>query len=142
MELLMSGTKKSDCPVNLTLELLGDRWTLLIIRDMVFAGKRHFNEFIQSEEGISSRTLADRLQTLQDEGILSRREDPAHKLKAVYSLTPAGVDLLPILLHLGSWGARHRPSDPALAAKANAVLAGGTRAIERMKQQLLQQAAA
>ena len=133
----MSGTNKSDCPINLSLELLGDRWTLLVLRDIVFAGKMHFGEFMQSAEGISSRTLADRLQMLQDEGILTRHDDPGHKLKGVYRLTPAGIDLLPVLLHLGAWGTRHRNADPALGRNANAVLAGGAKAIARMQQQLM-----
>src|SRR3954464_4154246 len=86
----MSGKKKSKCPINLALELLGDRWTLLIIRDMMFANKSNFREFLASDEGISSRTLADRLQMLQQVGIVTRHDDPDHKLKAIYRLTPAG----------------------------------------------------
>ena len=64
----MTSKGRSGCPISLSLELLGDRWTLLIIRDLAFAGKRHFREFLQSDEGISSRTLAERLQTLVDFG--------------------------------------------------------------------------
>ena len=134
MEVKMSGKEKSDCPINLSLEVIGDRWTLLIIRDMMFAGKRHFREFLQSEEGISSRTLADRLQALQDEGIVTRHDDPTHKLKAVYRLTSAGIDLLPILVNLGIWGNRYRPADPELGAIAEGLSADG--AIEQMKRRL------
>ncbi|WP_144222774.1 winged helix-turn-helix transcriptional regulator [Mesorhizobium amorphae] len=130
----MSGKEKSDCPINLSLEVIGDRWTLLIIRDMMFAGKKHFREFLQSEEGISSRTLADRLQALQDEGIVTRHDDPTHKLKAVYRLTSAGIDLLPILVNLGIWGNRYRPADPELGAIAEGLSADG--AIEQMKRRL------
>ncbi|CAM5408694.1 putative HTH-type transcriptional regulator [Mycolicibacterium aubagnense] len=130
----MSGKEKSDCPINLSLEVIGDRWTLLIIRDMMFAGKRHFREFLQSEEGISSRTLADRLQALQDEGIVTRHDDPTHKLKAVYRLTSAGIDLLPILVNLGIWGNRYRPADPELGAIAEGLSADG--AVEQMKRRL------
>ena len=79
----MSTRDRSGCPISLSLELLGDRWTLLIVRDLVFAGKTHFREFLQSDEGISSRTLAERLQTLQDEGIVTKSDDPTHKLKAI-----------------------------------------------------------
>jgi len=132
----MASKQKSGCPINLSLELLGDRWTLLIIRDLVFAGKRHFREFLLSDEGISSRTLAERLQTLQDEGILTRSEDPTHGLKAIYRLTEAGIDLLPVLATLGAWGSRHRKADSDLAGIAEALSAGGEAALEAMKTRL------
>jgi DNA-binding HxlR family transcriptional regulator len=133
----MAGKEKSSCPINLSLEVIGDRWTLLILRDMVFAGKKHFREFLQSDEGISSRTLADRLQTLQEEGIVTRHDDPRHKLKAVYRLTQAGIDLLPVLVGLGSWGSHYRSADPQLAAIAEELAAGGPEAIARMKIRLM-----
>jgi DNA-binding HxlR family transcriptional regulator len=136
MEPKMASKQKSGCPINLSLELLGDRWTLLIIRDLVFAGKRHFREFLLSDEGISSRTLAERLQTLQDEGILTRSEDPTHGLKAIYRLTEAGIDLLPVLATLGAWGSRHRKADSDLAGIAEALSAGGEAALEAMKTKL------
>lgn len=132
----MSTRGKSGCPINLSLELLGDRWTLLIIRDLVFAGKKHFREFLQSDEGISSRTLAERLQTLQDEGILTRSDDPTHGLKTVYRLTEAGIDLLPVLATLGAWGSKHRNADDRLARIADDLAAGGEAALDRMKMAL------
>jgi DNA-binding HxlR family transcriptional regulator len=133
----MSGKEKSNCPINLSLEVMGDRWTLLIIRDMVFAGKKHFREFLQSDEGISSRTLADRLQILQEEGIVTRHDDPTHKLKTIYRLTEAGIDLLPVLVSLGVWGKLYRAADPELGAVADELAAGGPEAILRMKRQLV-----
>ncbi|UVK46318.1 helix-turn-helix transcriptional regulator [Mesorhizobium sp. AR07] len=129
----MSTREKSGCPINLSLELLGDRWTLLIIRDLIFAGKKHFREFLRSDEGISSRTLAERLQTLQDEGILTRGDDPTHGLKTVYRLTEAGIDLLPVLATLGAWGSKHRKANDQLARIANELAAGGDAALDRMK---------
>ncbi|SCB44055.1 transcriptional regulator, HxlR family [Bradyrhizobium shewense] len=132
----MAGKEKSGCPVNLSLEIVGDRWTLLIIRDMVFAGKKHFREFLHSDEGISSRTLAERLQTLLDEGIVTRHDDPNHKLKTVYQLTQAGIDLLPVLVSLGDWGNRYRPADPRLGVIAKELAGGGPKAIARMKRKL------
>ena len=128
----MSTKGKSGCPINLSLELLGDRWTLLIIRDLIFAGKKHFREFLQSDEGISSRTLAERLQTLQEEGILTRSDDPTHGLKTVYRLTEAGVDLLPVLATLGAWGSKHRKADDKLARNADNLAAGGKAALDQM----------
>lgn len=132
----MSTRGRSSCPINLSLELLGDRWTLLIIRDLIFASKRRFREFLQSDEGISSRTLAERLQTLQDEGVLTRRDDPTHGLKAIYSLTEAGIDLLPVLATLGAWGSQHRDADDKLSRIANELAAGCAPRLERMKEQL------
>jgi len=132
----MSTRERSGCPISLSLELLGDRWTLLIVRDLVFAGKTHFREFLLSDEGISSRTLAERLQTLQDEGIVTRSDDPTHKLKAIYRLTEAGIDLLPVLATLGAWGSKYRNADNELARIADELAAGGEVALEQMKKKL------
>ncbi|MDX8460678.1 winged helix-turn-helix transcriptional regulator [Mesorhizobium humile] len=132
----MSTKGRSGCPISLSLELLGDRWTLLIIRDLAFAGKRHFREFLQSAEGISSRTLAERLQTLVDEGVLTRSDDPSHGLKAIYRLTDAGIDLLPMLAALGAWGSKYRKADNDLARIAGELAAGGQPALEQMKEKL------
>jgi len=132
----MSGRQRSGCPISLSLELLGDRWTLLIVRDIVFAGKQHFREFLQSDESISSRTLAERLQTLQEGGVLTCHDDPTHKLKAIYRLTEAGIDLLPVLAELGLWGSKYRNADPDLGAIAERLSAGGPKMLSQMKQKL------
>src|SRR5262252_1852336 len=96
---------RSGCPINLTLEVLGDRWSLLVIRDMMFGDRRHYRELLlNSEEGISSNILAERLKTLLDQGIVTRTDDPTHKQKAIYSLTEQGIGLLPILAQIGCWG--------------------------------------
>jgi DNA-binding HxlR family transcriptional regulator len=113
------------CPINLALELLGDRWTLLLIRDLMFAGKRGFRELLQSEEGIASNILAERLVRLVDAGILVKAGDPTHKQKASYRLTPMGVDLLPVLAQLGIWGRKYLPVTEATAAVAAALERGG-----------------
>ncbi|WP_192258076.1 winged helix-turn-helix transcriptional regulator [Mesorhizobium silamurunense] len=132
----MSTRERSGCPISLSLELIGDRWTLLIIRDLIFAGKRHFREFLQSDEGISSRTLAERLQTLQEEGILTRSDDPTHGLKAIYRLTEAGINLLPVLAALGAWGSKYRKANDDLARIATELAAGGEPVLARMKDKL------
>ena len=88
---------------------MGDRWTLLVIRDLMFAGKRHFREFLQSEEAISSNILADRLASLVDSGILTRGGDPTHAQKAVYSLTDKGISLLPVIVAMSAWTQAHYP---------------------------------
>lgn len=103
---------------------------------MAFGGKRHFREFLQSDEGISSRTLAERLRILQAEGIISRHDDPTHQLKVVYRLTEAGLDLLPLLIELGFWGSQYRRADDDLTRFARRLKAGGSKLIERRKDEL------
>jgi len=100
---------RSTCPISTALELVGDRWTLLVIRDLMFAGKRHFREFLKSEEGISSNVLADRLNSLVEDGIVTRRDDPTHAQKAIYSLTDKGLNLLPVLLAMSAWAQKYHP---------------------------------
>lgn len=115
----MAATGRSGCPINLAIELFGDRWTLLILRDIVFANRRHFRELLRgSDEKITSSILADRLDRLVSAGIVTRADDPTHKQKAVYSLTASGVDLVPVLATIGNWGASHCPADPDRAAAA------------------------
>ena len=97
---------RSLCAINLSLEVFGDKWTLLILRDMVFGGKRHFRELLRSEEGISSNVLADRLSRLVAEGIITRADDPSHKQKAIYSLTEKGIVLLPVFVVSATSSAR------------------------------------
>jgi DNA-binding HxlR family transcriptional regulator len=81
---IMTEVQRSGCPINLSLEVLGDKWSLLIIRDMMFGNRRHFRELLnKSEEGISSNILSDRLKTLLDEGIITRADDPTHKQKGI-----------------------------------------------------------
>ena len=126
---MMQTSFRSGCPINLGLEVFGDKWTLLIIRDMMFAGKRHFREFLASDEGISSNILADRLAMLVEAGILTRAGDPSHKLKAIYSLTEKGIDLLPIIAQISRWSRTYMPVDPALAATGEARDRAGPNAV-------------
>ena len=98
---------RSGCPISCALDVFGDKWTLLIIRDMVFLHKRHFREFLTSPEKIASNILADRLKTLEASAIISRRPDPTNARRIVYELTRKGEDLIPALLELLRWGAKH-----------------------------------
>ena len=127
---------RSYCPVNLSLEIFGDSWTLLILRDLMFAGKRHFRELLQSDEQISTNILADRLKLLVEHGILTKTDDPTHKQKAVYSLTEKGIALLPIVVQIGAWGSRYVPESKKLDARSRAFLReiqeGGPAAWKRM----------
>ena len=106
----MRDDQRSTCPISTVLEFVGDRWTLLVIRDLMFAGKRHFREFLQSEEAISSNVLADRLNSLVENAILTRRDDPTHAQKAIYSLTEKGLDLLPVLIAMSAWTQKYYPT--------------------------------
>lgn len=121
----MDEAHRSGCPINLTLELVGDRWSLLIIRDVIFGGKRHFRELLRSEEGISSNILADRLKRLVAAGILSRSDDPSHKQKAIYSLTGKGIELLPVLAQMAVWGRKYCPVSEELSVRAQLLEEGG-----------------
>lgn len=122
----MSHPHRSGCPINLTLELLGDRWSLIVLRDVMFGGRRHYRELLnQSEEGIASNVLADRLKRLLASGLLFRVDDPSHKQKGVYSLTEPSIQLVPLLAHMGAWGRRHTPTTPELAIRAELLEAGG-----------------
>lgn len=116
---------RSRCPINLSLEIFGDRWTLLVLRDVVFGGARHFRELLGGEERISSNVLADRLAALVEHGLLSRAGDASHKQKVTYSLTERAIDLVPVLVQLSAWGVRHLPVADAYAARADVLTAGG-----------------
>jgi DNA-binding HxlR family transcriptional regulator len=121
----MSGKHRSLCPINLAVEVFGDRWTLLILRDLMFGGKRHFREMLQSDEHIASNILADRLGMLVEEGIVTRENDPTHKQKAIYSLTEMGISMLPILAQIGIWSRGFRPVSKKLGATAADLERGG-----------------
>jgi DNA-binding HxlR family transcriptional regulator len=122
----MKDTHRSGCPINLTLEVLGDRWSLIVIRDVMFGNRRHFRELLSgSEEGIASNILADRLKRLVENGLLSKRDDPTHKQKAIYSLTEPAIQLVPLLAHMGAWGRRHTPVSEELSIRAQLLEDGG-----------------
>ena len=99
--------RKSDCPIHFASEIFGDRWTLLIIRDLMFKGKKHYGEFLNAEEKIATNILADRLVLLEQSGIINKKQDANHKSKLVYSLTQKGLDLLPLLTEIILWSAKY-----------------------------------
>jgi DNA-binding HxlR family transcriptional regulator len=98
--------RKSDCPVHFALEVFGDPWTLLIIRDLMFKGRETYSDFLRAEEGIATNVLADRLLRLEQDGVIQ-------KLGSVYRLTPKGINLLPIMLEIIGWSARYDPKTAA-----------------------------
>ena len=130
----MRQDQRSTCPISTALEVVGDRWTLLVIRDLVFAGKRRFREFLQSEEAISSNVLADRLSMLVRSGIVRKEDDPTHAQKAIYSLTEKGLDLLPAMVALSAWSQKHDPS--TRRPEAARLLEGGPRLLKQIELQL------
>jgi DNA-binding HxlR family transcriptional regulator len=98
---------RSGCPLNASVEILGDRWSLLIIRDMMLRGFRTYKEFLKSYEGIATNILANRLQNLIVHGVITAERDPSDGRKLIYSLTAKGIDLAPVLTEMVLWAASH-----------------------------------
>ncbi len=103
--------RRSGCPISIALELLGDAWSLLIVRDLMFKDRRTYNDFLAGGEGIASNILADRLRRLESAGIIEKRRDPADGRRFLYRLSAKGIDLAPVLLELVVWSARHESTD-------------------------------
>lgn len=102
---------RSHCPINMALELFGDRWSLLVVRDLMFRGMHTFNEFAASEEGIATNILADRLAKLEGTGILTKHPDPDDARRSHYRLTEKGIDLAPVLVEIVLWTTSHEDTD-------------------------------
>jgi DNA-binding HxlR family transcriptional regulator len=137
---MTSAEPRSYCPINLSLEIFGDSWTLLVLRDLMFGGKRHFRELMQSDERISSNILADRLARLVEHGMLTKADDPTHKQKAIYSLTEKAIALLPVVVQIGAWGSRWVPDakklDPAGRKFLRQLQEGGPKEWEKRMDEL------
>lgn len=99
--------RKSDCPINFALEIFGDKWSLLIIRDLMFKGKKTYGEFFLSEEKIATNILADRLIMLEEAGLIKSKKDKENKSKFNYTLTEKGIDLVPVIIEIVKWSAKH-----------------------------------
>jgi DNA-binding HxlR family transcriptional regulator len=110
--------KRSDCPISSALDIVGDKWSLLIIRDIILSGKNTYNEFLKSEEKIATNILADRLSMLEWAEILIKEEHPDSKAKFFYRLTSKGIDLLPILIEMILWSDKYLPIAPQAKAFA------------------------
>ena len=116
---------RSGCPINAAVEVLGDHWSLIVLRDIMFGDRRHFRTLQrESEESIASNILARRLRDLLAAGLLTR-EDPGPGRRAAYSLTEASIQLVPVLAELGWWGLRHRPTSEPLRVRAQILHDGG-----------------
>ena len=101
--------KRSDCPISCSLDIWGDKWSLLIIRDLLAAKKCTYGDFLKSPEGIATNILASRLLVLEENQIIVKREHPDSKAKVLYQLTPKGIDLLPVILEIGLWAEKYYP---------------------------------
>ncbi|MCG8641777.1 MAG: helix-turn-helix transcriptional regulator, partial [Desulfobacterales bacterium] len=114
---------RSDCPISNALDHLGDRWSLLVIRDIAFFGKKTYSELLESSEGIATNILSSRLKNLEAGNIIKRKPNPSDRRRHIYSLTESGKDLLPILIEMILWSAKHYsdmldiPSDLVQKAK-------------------------
>jgi DNA-binding HxlR family transcriptional regulator len=109
----LSRREKSSCPISYSLDLFGDKWTLLVLRDLILWGKTRFAEFQSSDERIASNILSDRLRRLEERGIVSIEKDPADARQKIYTATEMGLSLTPILLEIAAWGASHDPETGA-----------------------------
>ena len=99
--------KRSDCPVSCSLDIWGDKWSLLIIRDMMFSQKSTYGDFLKSAEGIATNILASRLQSLEEGKLIEKLEHPGSKAKVLYKLTQKGIDLLPIIVEVYLWAEKY-----------------------------------
>ncbi|AYL94291.1 winged helix-turn-helix transcriptional regulator [Mucilaginibacter celer] len=129
---------RSFCPLNLIVEILGDRWSLLILRDMMFEGKRNFRQLLQMEENIGSSVLTDRVNGLEQAGLMTRVQDPTHKQKITYSLTEKGIDLMPMIIEAMKWSVKYEAVDREKYKPAVDLVLAGPEAQRKLAQELLQ----
>jgi DNA-binding HxlR family transcriptional regulator len=126
LEIHVNAEARSGCPINLAMEELGDRWSLIIIRDMMFGNRRHFRELLTlSDEGIASNILSARMKRLQQYGFITAMDDPTHKQKVIYSLTEKAIQLVPVIVLLGAWGRKHLAVTEDMAIRAELLEKGG-----------------
>ncbi|WP_026629738.1 winged helix-turn-helix transcriptional regulator [Dyadobacter alkalitolerans] len=107
---MKSTERRSSCPINYSVEIFGDKWMLLILRDIMFNGKNSFLEFRASAEKISSAVLTEKLNLLLEEGIVSKVTSPKNASKFLYLITDKGIELVPIMVEFLAWGSRHNPN--------------------------------
>jgi DNA-binding HxlR family transcriptional regulator len=127
---------RSGCAINAAVEVLGDPWAMLVLRDIIFGNRRHFRELLAgSEEGIASNILASRLKRLVAAGLLTR-DDARRGQRAAYSLTEAGIQVLPVMVALGNWGLAHRDGERRLRVRAEVLRDGGPDVVAAMIDEL------
>lgn len=104
---MKASEKRSDCPISSSLDIFGDRWSLLLVRDLMLHKTRTYGDFAKSEEKIATNILANRLQVLEENGIIVKLPYPDNKVKGLYQLSPKGVDLVPALIEIALWGGKY-----------------------------------
>ncbi len=128
--------RRSDCPISMSLDIWGDKWTLLIVRDLMFEGKRTYGEFLSSEEGIATNILASRLKRLKDAGIITARTNPKNRSSEIYALSEKGIDLLPVLIETHLWAERYLPVSEEIRETLKAVKADKPGFIQALSERL------
>ena len=128
---------RSGCPIANALDLLGDRWTLLIVRDLVFERRREFGEFLAAGEGIATNILTERLERLGCAGLVARFDHPTDGKKYVYRITERGLDLIPLLIEMVLWSAKHLPATKAPAARLEPLKTNRAAVIRELRRSLL-----
>jgi DNA-binding HxlR family transcriptional regulator len=129
--------RRSACPIVGALDLLGDRWSLLIVRDLMFKGLREYGQFLSAGEGISTNILAERLDRLMCAGVIVRTEHPSNGKKYIYRLTEKGVDLAPLMIELVGWGAKYVPDNAAPAAVVQQMRTAREKIVQQLRVSLL-----
>ncbi|MDR2998559.1 MAG: helix-turn-helix transcriptional regulator [Microbacterium sp.] len=132
----MPAAPRSGCAINAAVEVLGDPWAMLVLRDIMFGDRRYFRELLAgSEEGIASNILASRLKRLVEGGLLTR-DDAQRGQRAAYSLTESGIQVLPVMVALGNWGLAHRTGERRLRVRAELLRDGGPELVEALMDEL------
>lgn len=103
----MARTERSHCPIAFALDIFGDKWSLLVLRDLIFKDKVYYEDFLKSEEGISTNVLADRLQRMQNAGLIESKPDEKNGRKVIYSPTAKALDLIPMIIEMIEWSAKY-----------------------------------
>lgn len=127
---------RSDCPISTALDIFGDKWSLLIIRDMIFKGKSTYGDFLSADEKIATNILADRLSLLECADIISKQNHPDSKAKILYKLTPKGIDLIPVLVEIITWSEKHHNVHPQATEFAKQVKKDKSGVIKMLYQSL------
>lgn len=127
---------RSDCPICIALDIFGDKWSWLILREMMLYQKNTYGEFLKMEEKIATNILADRLLTLESAGIISKEDFPGNKARYFYKITPKGIDLIPMAMELVIWGAKYYSIKPHLQEVANMVRANKDEAFKQLAERL------
>jgi DNA-binding HxlR family transcriptional regulator len=136
-KIVETNKKRSECPISCSLDIYGDKWSLLIIRDMMFFNKSTYGDFLKSKEGIATNILASRLQSLEENQLIEKLEHPDSKAKVLYKLTQKSIDLLPIFVEIHLWAEKYFDIPIEIKTLLEAVKKGKDEYIKTKTQQLV-----